>query len=414
LIRNQLRAALPIWSKPHLFTSDDEGHRDPLRTETTLDTVADGLFRSDKSDGPGITSITDNLAYLAFHGWASTFSQRWGGTAHRAAYRRLLWILSWINFKGGITTRGSGKWLVYGVRALRRLPTSGRRMPPIPYWSTSPEPIVVLDTHARYDGLWRSLPEDIRAATLAGWAQGLRTKDLARWSRGDDSGLLAHPWLVTGFSLKRIRPLRALARFLWQVRLPHSGVGHGLSTASLGDVLEVLAASEQQPDVDTWSWKQVNKSPSPDPVRERLRRAAIARSIVYGSNRTFFAWAFQQINQPRRPRTDLDQMPPEDLVTLAASRIGSRSAKSAIEEIDQLTQDSGSPFSLCQAIDRAARHKLLDYVLDCADQAGKGYVEGRQLVARERIEEFTGSYAGGLRIVQAWRFGKDLRDAQRP
>jgi hypothetical protein len=412
--RSQLHIALPVWSKQHQFSSDDEGHRDPLRTETTLDTVADGLFRSEKSDGPGITSITDNLAYLAFHGWASTFSQRWGGTAHRAAYRRLLWILSWINFKGGITTRGSEQWVVYGVRALRRLPTSGRRMPPIPYWSTSPEPIVILDTQARYDGLWRSLPQEIREATLTGWSRGLRTRELVRWSRGDDTGLLAHPWLVSGFSLKRIRPLRALARFLWDVRLPNSGVGYGLSATSLGYVLQVLATPGKQPDADTWTWKQLNKPPSSNPILERLRRAAIARAIVYGSNRSFFTWAFQQINQPRRPRSDLDQVPPEDLVNLAANRIGSRVAKLAIEEIDHLTQDSGSPFSLCQAIDRAARHTLLDYALECAEQAGKGYVEGNELIARERVEEFSGSYAGGLRLVQAWRFGKDLRDAQRP
>ena len=61
---------VPYWTLPHDFPKEDEGVRDPLRSQMVLDRIADGLFRSAEPEGPALTSLTDHLGYLAFHGWA--------------------------------------------------------------------------------------------------------------------------------------------------------------------------------------------------------------------------------------------------------------------------------------------------------------------------------------------------------
>ena len=402
--------ALPTWTDPHAFPKSDSDPRDPLRAQASIDALANGLFHSSIETGPGITSLTDHLVYLVFHGWAESFAREEGGAAHVAAYRRLFWLFSMVNYVGVGRSTGGRRWVVYGVQDLQKR-ISGVALTLPARWSDVPPTLVQQDTRARYAGLWQAIPPANQAQAVAAWRVGARLGDLRQWATGSDAGLnRIPPWLSRVWSLKRVGPLRELASWLQAVEISSTGLGFGLPPATLGLILaEISRHPWVQP--DTWMLKSIRSAPSDHRVRERLRRAALGRAIIYAAN-----WEFYRSFSDWRDFRPDGIKEPVELMRLLSGLVD-ETTRQGFRQIDAATASVG--FSLIEGLEASRTgNGFYDWVMRQVHVSGKDLVEksptghwrltdaGRQLVDRSGR-----SLAGGMRLHQGWRLGKDIADA---
>jgi hypothetical protein len=227
---------VPYWTLPHDFPKEDEGVRDPLRSQMVLDRIADGLFRSAEPEGPALTSLTDHLGYLAFHGCAERLA---GGS--RTVYDRLVWLHAWANLP--LTQKDRGRWVVYGVLKLRRgeLPSPSR-------WKRDPGALVALDPRARYAGLWRAAAQRLGSAAAWPYLAPQQERLLQRWAAGDVGGFDAvrgSAW--RSLLLNRFRGLGSLSRAVISASVDCSGIGLGLRACAIRDVLHPLSSGHETP-----------------------------------------------------------------------------------------------------------------------------------------------------------------------
>jgi hypothetical protein len=150
------------------------------------------------------------------------------------------------------------------------------------------------------------------------------------------------------------------------------------------------------------------------PVRERLRRAALGRAIVWAANQSFFQWAEGQLRR-RRERPLPQQETAIDLLQ-RVGRILARDAgaRQALSAVDRHVRLAGGTFSMNQLLDAKSTRMLDERTIELACSANKGFVTSARRLSPEfepYIYNFSGSYAGSLRLRQAWSFGKDVRDA---
>lgn len=232
-----------FWSNEHEIEYDDEGHRDPLRGQVILDSISDDLFRSANNSttgqsSPGLTSLTDHLTYLVFHGWADSFSKNVAQKAEASAYNRLVWQHAWANYH----PRLKNKYVLYGVKKLKGL--AGKNAKPSG-WETSVSSLVVLGPRERYSSLWNSLPEKIRAGVCEKYlsdSHNMHSK-LTKLAKGNTPGLSQEKPLIKLFSLdgRRLCLFKELAKYLAQQPLSSKGLGCDLNACKLGDTLSAIS-----------------------------------------------------------------------------------------------------------------------------------------------------------------------------
>lgn len=411
-----LVSELPSWTVPQQLELDREGEpRDPLRAQPTLDSAADALFRSVHPNGPGLTSLTDHLGYMAFHGWAERLCEESFATERerKGAYDRLVWVHAWANFH--LAGSDGHRWVVYGIRDLRR-----RSSPTIPgRTSATPPALVSLDPRARYSGLWNSLSEHSREHALLAWPHlsGTQLARLRGWLSGDYRGLDAattNRWANLRLN-SRLPALKRLAQELRRTPLTGAGLGTALPDALMGQVLDRLAQRKRLIHADGFMWKALEESPSNHRVQERLRRALLVRGVVYAVNWSFFRWASRELKMDRfrQPAQGCPFEGPERMLSHIAQKLKADSGlKAAFRAIDGAVGGRSGRFSLLGAIHGAAR--IEREVVHWAMTDDKGFVDHSGRIPEERasqIETFSGSFAGGLRLRQAWRFARDVAES---
>ena len=376
--------------------------------------MADDLFRSSNSSGPGLTSQTDHLMYLVFHGWAESFSKSVAGKDEDSAYTRLVWQHAWANYPA----RLKKKFVLYGLRTLAGLPI---KKPKPAGWETGISSLVVLGPRERYARLWDSLPEKIKARAPEKYLSGFQNTraTLTKIARGNTPSLLRESRINKVLSLdgSRLHLFRELAACLANQPLPKSGLGHNLHSGYLKDTLFSVAAASHLPSPDTWTHDFLYKHPQPaQHTKRRLYRAALGRALVFAATRSLYDWAFHKLKEdvPTKPN-HLHQIDPYKLIQRVKGLLQNQpDDKAALIEVDGHCADSGTPLKLAQLLSGInSREDLTEYAKECARKAGKGYVSGygSSMVVGDKdlFNSFSGNYAGSLRLQQAWRFGRDLK-----
>ena len=406
----------PEWTEALLLEADGEGEpRDPLRAQMTLDQAADGLFRSGSL---GLTSLTDHLGYLALHGWLKDATDRFfeSPAARREAYHRVFWLHGFTNRNLATEVAQKGRWAVYGISRLRKkegaTADEARRF------------LVVLDPRYRYDGMWLSLDERIRQKVLQAWkrVEFAKGKKIQRWMRGDLNEVTlksAAEW--KDLRLDRLGRFNALAKHLQNLKLRETGIGWGLAECRLGDVLSHIRkkAGKRPPDVEKWTWEALQSSRHRGAVDERLRRAFLIRAIIYAANWAFYEWAEAELgmaDEDRRTRQvrhkSRPESPEEILRQVNKLLKGDRQLEKALTNTDAPVARGSASFSLRSCLENP--EKIKDRARCWAQNEEKGFVDARGGVNQEKrnlIEEFSGDFAGSLRMRQAWRFALDVNEA---
>ena len=407
---------LPQWTEALLLEADGEGEpRDPLRAQMTLDQAADGLFRSGNI---GITSLTDHLGYLALHGWLRDVTVRFfeSPAARQEAYHRVSWLHGFTNRGLAMQEKQKGRWAVYGISRLRKKERA-----------TAEEVkrfLVVLDPRYRYEGMWLGLDEGVRRKTLQAWkrVELAKGRKIQRWMRGDIGEVTlksAAEW--SDLRLDRQGRFPALAKYLHNLKLRENGIGLGLPECRLGQVLDHIRkkAGKRPPDVEMWTWEALRTNRFRGAVEERLRRAFIIRAIIYAANWAFYDWAEEELGMQdadRRTRKVRHKSRPESPVEILR-RVNillknDRQLEKAIASTDGAVARGAASFSLSNCLARP--ETIRDRVRCWAQNEEKGFVDLRGRINRENrnlIEEFSGDFAGSLRMRQAWRFALDLNEA---
>jgi hypothetical protein len=358
------------------------------RSQMVLDRIADGLFRSAAPEGPALTSLIDHLGYLAFHGW-----ERLAGGS-RTAYDRLVWLHAWANLP--LTQKDRGRWVVYGVLKMRR----GER-PSASRWARDPGTLVALDPRARYAGLWRAAVQGLGSASAWPYLAPPQERLLQRWASGDIGGFEAIRGSVwRSLMLNRFRGLSPLSRAVISTSVDSLGIGLGLRACTIRDILHPLSAGHETPS-DTWTRTTLSQDRSTHPVRERLRRAALGRAIVWAANQSFFQWAERQL--PKRRERPLPQQETAFDLLQRVSRILARdaNAREALSAVDRHLRLAGGTFSINRLLDAKSPRTLDERTVELAYAANKGFVTSARRLSPEfepYIYNFSGSYAGSLRL----------------
>jgi len=414
MTKNQ--SGFPEWTEALLVEADGEGEpRDPLRAQVTLDQAADGLFRSGKL---GLTSLTDHLGYLALHGWLKDATERFfeSPAARQEAYHRAFWLHGFANRGLAVQATQKGRWAVYGISRLRKKERvnadEARRF------------LVVLDPRYRYDGMWLSLEEGVRQKILQAWkrVEFAKGRKIQRWMQGD-LGEVTLKSATEWKDLRLDRPGRfhVLAKYLQNLKLTGNGIGRGLPETRLGDVLTHIQkkAGKRPPDVEKWTWEALQSGRCRAAVEERLRRAFLIRAIIYAANWAFYDWADNELGMEfadRRTRKVKHESRPASAVDIL-HRVNDlvkvdRPLEKAIASTDGNVARGAGSFSLRSCLESPER--IQDRARLWAQNEEKGFVDARgriNLEKRSLIEEFSGDFAGSLRMRQAWRFALDIKEA---
>ena len=406
----------PEWTEALLVDADGEGEpRDPLRAQMTLDQAADGLFRCGNL---GLTSLTDHLGYLALHGWLKDFTERLfeSPSARQEAYHRVFWLHGFTNRGLAMQESQKGRWAVYGISFLRKKDRATA--------DETKRQLVQLDPRYRYDGMWLALDEEVRQKTLNAWrrVEFAKGKKIQRWMRGDIEEVnlkSAAEW--KDLRLDRQSRFPVLAKSLQSLRLRTTGIGLGLPETRLGDVLAYIRkkAGMRPPDVEGWTWEALQSGRCRGAVEERLRRAFLVRAIIYAANWSFYDWAETELGmqeadrRTRKVRHKKRPESPEQILRQVKHLLKSdRKLEKALFSTDMSVARGLASFSLRGCLDNPERIK--DRVRRWAQNEEKGFVDAKGRVNQEKknlIEEFSGDFAGSLRMRQAWRFALDVNEA---
>jgi hypothetical protein len=407
---------LPQWTERLLEEPDGEGEpRDPLRAQMTLDHAADGLF---KSGNIGVTSLTDHLGYLALHGWLKYATEKFFDSPLKTkeAYHRVFWLHGLANRSLAMQAKQKGRWAVYGISSLKKIERiTGDEAKRV---------LVVLDPSYRYNGMWLALNEGVRQKTLQAWKRVELAKGgkIKKWMGGD----LGEVTLKSAAEWKDLRldkpgRFHVLAKYLQNLKLRENGIGLGLPKNSLGQVLDHIRkkAGKRSPDVETWTWEYLKSKRCNGAVEERLRRAFIIRAIIYAANWAFYDWAEDELKMEDAKRRTKKVRPksrpesPELILSQVNNQLKSdRQLQKAIENTDNAVARPAPSFSLRKCLENPER--IRDWARCWAQSTEKGFVDSRGSINHENrtlIADFSGDFAGSLRMRQAWRFGLDLKEA---
>lgn len=407
---------LPQWTERLLDEPDGEGEpRDPLRAQMTLDHAADGLF---KSGNIGVTSLTDHLGYLALHGWLKHATEKFFDSPlkSREAYHRVFWLHGLANRGLAMQAKQKGRWAVYGISSLKKIERiTGDEAKRV---------LVVLDPSYRYNGMWLALNESVRQKTLQAWkrVELAKAEKIQKWMGGD----LGEVTLKSAAEWKDLRldkpgRFHVLAKHLQNLKLRENGIGLGLPKNSLGQVLDHIRekAGKRPPDVETWTWEYLKSKRCNGAVEERLRRAFIIRAIIYAANWAFYDWAEDELKMEDAKRRTKKVRPksrpesPELILSQVNNLLKSdRQLQKAIENTDNAVARPAPSFSLRTCLENPER--IRDWARRWAKSTEKGFIDSRGSINHENrtlIEDFSGDFAGSLRMRQAWRFGLDLKEA---
>ena len=407
---------LPQWTERLLDEPDGEGEpRDPLRAQMTLDHAADGLF---KSGNIGVTSLTDHLGYLALHGWLKYATEKFfeSPLKSKEAYHRVFWLHGLANRGLAMQAKQKGRWAVYGISSLKKIERiTGDEAKRV---------LVVLDPSYRYNGMWLALNESVRQKTLQAWKRVELAKagKIQKWMGGD----LGEVTLKSAAEWKDLRldkpgRFHVLAKYLQNLKLRENGIGLGLPKNSLGQVLDHIRkkAGKRPPDVEMWTWEYLKSKRCNGAVDERLRRAFIIRAIIYAANWAFYEWAENELkmeDDKRRTKKVRPKSRPEspELILRQVNNLlkSDRQLQKAIENTDNAVARPAPSFSLRECLENPER--IRDRAKCWARSTEKGFIDSRGSINHENrslIEDFSGDFAGSLRMRQAWRFGLDLKEA---
>lgn len=407
---------LPQWTEALLLGADGEGEpRDPLRAQMTLDHAADGLF---KSGNIGVTSLTDHLGYLALHGWLKYATEKFfeSPLKSKEAYHRVFWLHGLANRGLAMQAKQKGRWAVYGISSLKKIERiTGDEAKRV---------LVVLDPSYRYNGMWLALNESVRQKTLHAWKRVELAKagKIQKWMGGD----LGEVTLKSAAEWKDLRldkpgRFHVLAKYLQNLKLRENGIGLGLPKNSLGQVLDHIRkkAGKRPPDVEMWTWEYLKSKRCNGAIEERLRRAFIIRAIIYAANWAFYDWAENELkmeDDKRRTKKVRPKSRPEspELILSQVNNLlkSDRQLQKAIENTDNAVARPAPSFSLRECLENPER--IRDRAKCWAQSTEKGFVDSRGSINHENrtlIEDFSGDFAGSLRMRQAWRFGLDLKEA---
>ena len=173
------------------------------------------------------------------------------------------------------------------------------------------------------------------------------------------------------------------------------------------------------PDVEGWTWEALQSGRCRGAVEERLRRAFLVRAIIYAANWSFYDWAETELGmqeadrRTRKVRHKKRPESPEQILRQVKHLLKSdRKLEKALFSTDMSVARGLASFSLRGCLDNPERIK--DRVRRWAQNEEKGFVDAKGRVNQEKknlIEEFSGDFAGSLRMRQAWRFALDVNEA---